>query len=100
VGRPRLYCSGRCRQAACRRARAATALARAEALEPLGDEHGVLPASAHPDEQVAQAVLEARGLAAALRRLGREARPQLAWRCEGVGSALDQALARYFQEVL
>lgn len=99
TGRPRLYCSGRCRQAACRRARAGANLAPAEALEPVGDERGVLPASVHPDEQVARAVLEARGLAAALRRLGREARPQLAWRCEGVGAALDDALARYFKEI-
>ena len=70
------------------------------ALESIGDERGVLPVGAQPNEQVARAVLEARGLAAVLQRLGREARLQLAWRCEGVGSALDQALARYFEEVL
>lgn len=74
------------------------ALARGS-LTPLGAEPGVLPPDAHPDDQVARALLEARGLAAALLRLGREARPQLAWRCEGVGSALQAALIRYFKEI-
>jgi len=69
------------------------------ALESLGDERGVLPVGAQPNEQVARAVLEARGLAAVLQRLGREARLQLAWRCEGVGSALQAALIRYFKEI-
>ena len=68
-------------------------------LIPVGVERGHLPAAAHPDDQVAVAVLEARALAGALLRLGREARPQLAWRCEGLGTGLLQALHRYFKEL-
>jgi hypothetical protein len=62
-------------------------------------ERGSLPAPADPDKQVAVAFLEARNLAGAFLRLGREARPQLAWRCEGVGAALAGALHRYFEEI-
>jgi len=68
-------------------------------LETVGHEHGVLPPPAHPNEQVAQAVLTARAVAGAFLRLGREARPQLAWRCESVGAAIDKALHRYFKEL-
>ncbi len=49
--------------------------------------------------QVAVAFVEARGIATAFLRLGREARPELAWRCEGVGKALAEALHRYFGEL-
>ena len=70
------------------------------ALMPVGSERGELPPAAHPDDQVAVAVAEAINLSAAFLRLVREARPQLAWRCEGVGTALADALRRYFKEVL
>lgn len=100
TGRPRLYCSGRCRQAAHRHARRLLANSSVDRLTGLGESHGTLPPPAHPDEQVARALLEARGIAAALLRLGREARPQLAWRCEGLGTAIEGALTRYFEEVL
>lgn len=99
TGRPRLYCSGRCRQAAHRRKRLATELAAARHLRTVGVEHGSLPPAADPDQQVAVAILEARNLSGAFLRLGREARPQLAWRCEGVGAALAEALHRYFEEI-
>jgi hypothetical protein len=56
------------------------------------------PASAHPDDQVARAIFEARGIGAAFFRLGREARPALAWRCEEVGKAVTAALHAYFEE--
>ena len=48
---------------------------------------------------MAVAFLEARNLAGAFLRLGREARPQLAWRCESVGTAISQALHRHFEEI-
>jgi hypothetical protein len=67
-------------------------------LEPFDGDHGVLPAPAPPDDQVARAIFEARGIAAAFIRLGREARPQLAWRCAQTGEAITQALHRYFRE--
>jgi endogenous inhibitor of DNA gyrase (YacG/DUF329 family) len=99
-GRPRLYCSNRCRQAAHRRRHAGADLIPAEHLEPLGQEHGgTLPRPAPTEDQVACAILEARAIAGAFLRLGREACPQLRWRCEGVGKALSEALARYFREL-
>jgi hypothetical protein len=90
----RRYCSDRCRMAAMRRRQALPALV------PVGSERGELPPAAHPDDQVAVAVAEAINLSGAFLRLAREARPQLAWRCEGVGTALADALRRYFKEVL
>jgi hypothetical protein len=68
-------------------------------LIPLGTEHGKLPPDAHPDDQVAVAIVQARNIAGAFLRLGREARPQLAWRCEGVGNALAEALHCYFRKL-
>ena len=98
-GRPRLYCSNGCRQAAHRRRHADDGLFPAGSLEPVGEERGILPAPAPTEDQVACAILEARAIAAAFPRLGREACPQLRWRCEGVGTALAEALARYFREL-
>jgi hypothetical protein len=68
-------------------------------LEPVGAAQGARAAPAHPDDQVAVAILETRNLAGAFLRLGREARPQLAWRCEGAGAAITDALHRYFEEI-
>lgn len=90
----RRYCSDRCRMAAMRRRRALPALV------PVGSERGELPPAAHPDDQVAVALAEAINLSGAFLRLAREAQPQLAWRCEGVGTAFADALRRYFKEVL
>ena len=98
-GRPRLYCSNGCRQAAHRRRHAVDALIPAGGLEQVGHEHGTLPPPAPTEDQVACAILEARAIAGAFLRLGREACPQLRWRCEGVGTALAEALARYFREL-
>lgn len=83
TGRPRRYCSGRCRKAANRRKQLAAELVSVHHLQTLGNQRGTLPAGAHPDQQAAVAVLEACNVAGAFLRLGREARPQLAWRCEG-----------------
>jgi endogenous inhibitor of DNA gyrase (YacG/DUF329 family) len=98
TGRPRMYCSKPCKQAAFRRSRSVAKMVPVDHLEPLGTAHGSLPAPAHPDEQVAVAIFEARGIGAAFLRLGREARPQLAWRCEKVGKAITAALHTYFKE--
>ena len=98
-GRPRLYCSNGCRQAAHRRRQAPDALIPASSLEPLGQEHGKLPPPTPTEDQVACAILEARAVAGAFLRLGREACPQLRWRCDGVGETLTEALACYFREL-
>lgn len=91
--RHRRYCSDSCRKAASRERQAI-----AEYVT-VGTEHGSFPPAAHPDDQVAVAILEARALAGSLLRLGRDARPQLAWRCEGLGSSITQALRRYFEGI-
>ena len=98
-GRPRLYCSNRCRQAAHRRRHAIDRLFPTGSLQPVGHEHGTLPPPAPTEDQVACAILEARAVAGAFLRLGREACPQLRWRCEGVGRALTEALACCFSEL-
>ena len=51
------------------------------------------------EDQVACAILEARAVAGTFLRLGREACPQLRWRCEGIGKALTEALAAHFPEL-
>ncbi|MBN2565984.1 MAG: hypothetical protein JXB46_09780, partial [Candidatus Eisenbacteria bacterium] len=94
--RRRRYCSDACRVAAARRRQTGDLL---RSPVPLGTEPAMLPASAHPDDQVAVAILEARAIASAFLRLGREARPQFAWRCEAVGIALAEALRRSFPEL-
>jgi len=98
-GRPRLYCSNGCRQAAHRRRHAVDVLFPTGSLEAVGQKHGSLPPPAPTEDQVACAIFEARAIAGAFLRLGREACPQLRWRCEGVGKALDEALAGYFREL-
>ena len=99
TGRPRMYCSKRCRQAAFRRSRSIAVLVPVGRMETVGTGYGSLPAPAHPDDQVARAIFEARGIGAAFFRLGREARPALAWRCEEVGKAIEEALHAYFEEI-
>jgi endogenous inhibitor of DNA gyrase (YacG/DUF329 family) len=99
TGRPRMYCSKRCRQAAFRRSGSIAKLVPVDHMETVGTAHGTLPAPAHPDDQVARAIFEARGIGAAFFRLGREARPALAWRCEEVGKAIEEALHAYFEEI-
>lgn len=109
TGRPRLYCSPRCRKAASReRARGYTWLPPAD--PPAGLDVDVpapdalaaalVAPDAPLDEQVAGAVLAALTLAGVLHRLGREARPRFAWRCETLAAALDAALADTFAGVV
>lgn len=97
-GPARVYCSGRCREAARRRRRADTLL-RAE-LEPAGASVPIAPPlTAHPDDQVVVAVLEADRLVGAFLRLGRDARPAFSWRCTKVGEALRAALSASFGDL-
>ena len=101
TGRPRMYCSKRCKQAAFRRSRTIAKLVPlvpVDHLKTVGTAHGVIQEWAHPDDQVARAIFEARGIGSAFLRLGREARPQLAWRCEKIGEAITEALHAYFEE--
>jgi len=99
TGRPRLYCSPRCRKAASR-ARARSWWPADPLAGPPLDAPALVAPDAPPDEQVAAAVLETLALAGALHRLGREARPRLAWRCETLAAALDAALADTFAGVV
>jgi hypothetical protein len=95
----RRYCSTRCRVAA-HRSRQSAPIAKPvefhedlpEPAQPLGCEAPI----GDPDGQVAAAVLEAETLAAVFLRLGRQARPQFAWRCEKVGRSLQQAMTDNF----
>lgn len=52
--------------------------------------------TAGTDEQLAQAILEARMITGALLRLGTVARPQFAWRCAKAGAAMRDTLEKYF----
>ena len=51
-------------------------------------------------DEVALAIAEARNIAGAFIRLGRQAHPTFAWRCAKVGVALRDALDREFPELL
>lgn len=106
--RRRVYCSDRCRVAAAR-SRKTLARLEAELLPITGAVPGWARASAapseparapaHPDEQAARAVLEARALSGAFRRLGREARREIRWRCSKVAEGLELLLETYFGDV-
>ena len=68
-------------------------------LEPLpGAPVAVTVQSHRPDDQVARAILDARAVAYALTRLSRQVRPEFAWRCERLGTAILSALADTFPE--
>lgn len=114
-GRPRVYCSDRCRKADDRERHAAVDAKRSfERWEPSEDDiweasdddraSQVLKANhvdlsgpaAADDEQVAVAILEARGIAGAFHRLGSEARPAFAGPCAMVAKATLDALDRWF----
>ena len=49
TGRPRLYCSKRCRQAAFRRSRSIAELVPLDHMETAGTARGTLPTPAHPE---------------------------------------------------
>jgi len=97
TGRPRRYCSTRCKKADYRRRQNEIVW---EPLDHAVVEHVPEPTpSGDPDTAVAGAVLEARTLAGTFRNLGRRARPQLAWRCTKTGEAIHGALDDYFKGV-
>lgn len=123
-GRPRRFCGDRCRKAAQRRRIVATwraeQLCRAAGLEAADPSELLLSeynpaayaeyqraatpleaflvgdAAATPDDRLLAAVQELPLLAGVFRRLGVDARPAFAWRCEKVADALDKALQAYF----
>jgi len=91
-GHPRRYCSDRCRQAAYRSRRQ---------IEPPPELAGAfdlppLPLSPPPDELLAQAILEARGVAATLASLAPVVRREFAWRCECAARDVRRAMDSYF----
>ncbi len=95
-GRPKLFCSDTCRKRYSRTRQAKRFYSppppRLEGDPREGFE------SIRPDERTAMALADALSLAGELHRLGCDARPQLAWRCESVAQALDKALESYFSK--
>lgn len=95
-GRPRQFCSDRCRQRWRRWRR--------ETLPPVDPELAALAAwlwdaeRGDPDEAVVAAVLRARSLIPMLRGTARRARPPLAARLVRVAQALEEALAEAFPD--
>jgi hypothetical protein len=97
TGRPRRYCSTRCKKADYRRRHNEIVW---EPLDPAVAEHVPEPTpTPNPDEAVAGALVEARTVAGVFTNLGRRARPQLAWRCTKTGEAIHTALDDYFEGV-
>lgn len=109
TGRPRKYCSARCRDDAYRER-----LAQQEVWQTLDDVQPVDDASLKrmtaeavaealngipnksPEDRLAQAILETRNLAWHYRKLSRELRPDLGWRAERMGDSLLSTLRRLF----
>lgn len=87
--RPTIYCSPACRQRAYR-ARQASYYNGIDA--PVSTEH--------PDEQVVSAVSLVFCQASEFRRLGRDASPRLAYRCNQVSKGLLALLETHFPEVV
>jgi hypothetical protein len=92
TGRPRRYCCDSHKQAA----RHQREIAREVETPIAPDLAPYVPSIANAtDEYVAATLLEARRIAGAFTRLGREARPAFAWRCEtaaeGITAVLDKA---------
>lgn len=109
-GRPRRYCSARCRKAAhYARGRSweyikeqEPGLKLATVDEMYAAEHADPPPS--PDhstiDDVALTLRAAQEISREFRRHGVAAAPQLGWPCECVAKALDAALAQHFGDVL
>ena len=95
TGRPRRYCSPRCRKAASR-ARTAAWSAPPTPIEEEPAEAWLVGRESDPDAQVTAAVIEALLLAASLRRLSGTARKGLRHRCAGLADVIDEGLRRYF----
>lgn len=70
-------------------------------LTPLPDiirDAPVIVVTGNIEDQVHRAVIEARALGFAFSRLGRQARPELAWRCARLGELLIQGIEDNFGE--
>ena len=97
TGRPRLYCSDRCRQAARRRrlvAQAAAPVAETD-LDDL-DELGLVGIH-DPDAAVLEAVLLARGTASRFAAVAPYARRELSWRCDAMAQHIAAGVKRFFE---
>lgn len=104
TGRPRRFCSGRCREGARREREMHQVwepLDRPVAVATVADDLAALDAlvdevNASPDDRLARAVLETRNLSHGFRSVAREVRPQLAVRAQKMATALDAAVDENF----
>lgn len=90
-----IYATKACRQRALRQRQLAME------LTPLPDvikNAPVATSTAGTDHQVQRAILELRSIGFAMQRLGRVARPELAYRCQRVGDQVIQSLRDNFGE--
>ena len=101
VGRPQEYCDTACRVAAwrARHARGYEAAGPVDIAGGCGEDavEAVALGNLGPtDEQAALAVMEARNLIASMKRLSREARPELAWRFSEAAKQLTATMTELF----
>lgn len=97
-GRPPRYCSGSCRQADYqRRQRLRTDAEWSSALTHEGGEAALVEPTKDPDVQVVAVVHETIMLRNTYVRLSRDARSELAVRCEGMAKAIGDGLADNFR---
>lgn len=89
------YATANCRKRAERRRRQIAVL-NASVGSPLPVVEVPLPPMSAVDDQVARALLDARGVGFALQRLGAHARPELAWRCTKLGDTIVAAISDAF----
>lgn len=104
TGRPRLYCSNRCRLKAQRERKADDVLAvmvggrrQPPDLGELSPADILGPRAADPDEAVVESIVLARSAAAAFGLSAEKARPQLSWRCQKMADHIAAGLDRYFK---
>jgi len=94
AGRPRRWCSNRCRKAAFRARRLEFELARA-----LDYELAPLPPLPGPDAQIALAIADLRGGAGALARVAPHAQRSLGWRCDAAATQITRCIDDLFPGV-
>jgi len=97
-GRPRIYCSNRCRVAEQYRRRRASASTERDP-EAQGALRAILGLPVDPDEALAQSIVLAYALVSEFRYLAPRVRPEFAGRCALVSQAVEEALGRRFPEV-
>jgi predicted nucleic acid-binding Zn ribbon protein len=102
-GRPRKYCSNRCRLRAQRERQHSAVLgvmiggAPLPGAAELAPEDLLGPRARDPDEAVVESIVLARGAAAAFGLSAQRARPQLSWRCAKMADHIAAGLDRYFR---